>query len=306
MADIDARINLDSTDAEAAVGRVTDEVRDLGTTGESSLGGLSAGLLAVGDVADRVTDSLLAAGDAARELNEGAAEQGAQAAALGLSLAEERAVARVTGQESRDVFAIAEGVEGRLRNVSDDDRRALLDLGFDTASFTESRGVDRIQQLVDLGQSLQGRDDLRGAAGEIFGGDDARRLFELGYRVDAIEAATALGGAPEGTIRQLAGNLTRQGLVQTDEEAARAVVDSFEAALEDDLATQRRRQRSGLEQALFALPISGPLADSVETLVARQQLEVRIVNGDIRADVSEAARTDQLETRDSTVYRRPR
>ena len=243
----------------------------------------AAGWLVVREVIEEIAaaaDRAIARIDA---VNERAEEVGVGAAALGVAPAELEAIEAISGTDARDIFAIAEGVEGRLRDLSPQDRRALADLGFDQRAFLAAEGADRFQQLFDLGARIT-PDDARGAAGEIFGGDDARRLFEIGAR-------SRVTGV---TIEQLAGELNERGFALTDAEVDASIRDQFERRVEQ-AALESRRRDQGLVGAGFAgLPLLGGLYETLEELTVRANIDVNINGGNLRADVSDGTSIDEI------------
>ena len=282
--DFDFAAFLDTDDFDAGV-RDIEEGADRFAVATVRAGATAAGgLLVLREGIEEVVQALQQALDRIDEINERGEQVGIGAVALGVAPAELEAIEAISGTEARDIFAIAEGVEGRLRDLSDADRRALADLGFDQEAFLASEGADRFQQLFGLGARIT-PDDARGAEGEIFGGDDARRLFEIGARSRVTGVS----------IDQLAGEFNRQGFALTDAEVDASIRDSFERRVEQVALESRRRDQGELGAAFAGLPFHlGDLYEVAEELTVRANIDVTLNGGNLRADVSDGTAVDQI------------
>ena len=275
---------LDTEDYDAGV-RDIEEGADRFSGAAVRAGATAAGgLLVMREAIEEIVAAVERLLERIDEINERSERVALSAASLGVSTAELEAIEAISGFEGEDLYAIADAVEGRLRELSPADRRALADLGFDQQAFLAAEGADRFQQLFDLGARIS-PDEARGAAGEIFGADDARRLFELGAR-------SRVTGV---TIDQLASEFEGRGFALTEGEAEAALRDQFERRVEDVALASRRRDQGLLGAGLAGLPLGlGSLYQSAEELTVRANIDVSLNGGNLRADVEDGTAVDQI------------
>ncbi len=319
MADIDLTAQADTAAARREVEELAESVEEVADAGEragQSAGDAVAGigreaLVAFGPVV-ALSEALLGLQEQADQSNRDVIGVEQTRVQLGLaSRSEAQAVvgALPPGVDERAVQGSLIGTIRALQEGSEEDLRRASIAGFDRDRFLELDRLDQLQRIADLSLLAQGDEQRETAIAALAGETDIAEQASFGR-------ALLAGGQ---TLRQRADRLAAQGFGFTEQRVDESYRE-FLIEQEADIIRQRNlAEASGIRglftrgvEGLADVPLVGAAFEYDLEREARRQAEqnlnvnITIQNGDIRADISEAERTDQLNGRDSSTFRRPR